>query len=1315
MFVPMKVIEAILLVVFITDYCHFCRSNRIQCISENGTNSVEQCLDGNTLDANFECHSLNALLLPILNDTKIYFCSAVFELRKHLVIQDVHNVILIGAPSVFTCNSNDAGLTILNSEIITISNITIVDCGVLHNSTSVDMYTANKSSTITFRSAMYAFKSTTLRLESLTINYTDGVGLTLFDVDGIIEVLNCTFAHNRININDTEIYPGGGGVYLEFTYCPPGQYSDMCVRDKNITSSLYNFSGCNFIHNTATNVHRDETDFAINKGTNFQGLGRGGGLNIMFRGSAEHNVVTLTKCLFVSNSAIWGGGLKVTFLDAVFNNSFTALECTFKNNECINYAGGGVDVGFSYFSEPFPFSNKINFTKCNFTNNTAKFGGGVAFYSSSGSRKDLQNTIEFDSCIWLHNKARFGSAVDVSTHAWATTVNGYLPSPQLRNSLFLENSVIHKTHANLIFLYYKKGNGAFLSTEFTINFIGKLNFTNNNGSGLYLVSSVAVFQPNSSVIFHNNNGFNGGAISLIGFSVLILNDYVSITLSNNTATRCGGAIYSYSIDNHDFVSSRSCFIHSEHMYKQGNDWTNTSVTFVNNSAGLMGSNTHSMYCGHSIYATTLLPCHYACRKNIADDKVSIQDTFPCFGNFAFLNGSRDYEVTTSGANFTLDNDAESDRVTAPIGIIPSKRDSLPVKLIDDLGQSVDAEVFVNVTNVNKSDIKVDRSYAFLSDKEMVVYGRAHDTAYLTISKTTLRGNAITFKFEVQDCPPGFVNINNQCICSAGTEYFYSPVFYCDLDKFVATARHGYWIGYIDGNSEDDLMYSYCPSRTCFLYVQHYRSHSLTKTASRDELDRLVCGNKSTGILCGTCRDGYSVNYHSRDGICSNESCQFGWLLYVVSELVPLTLLFIVVIVFNISFVTGELNGFIFFSQMFDSLSISAQGFIWFPETPHQAIRIARLFYKLFNFDFFTRNELSFCLWKGATTLDMLAFKYITMAYASLLIITTIWLINKCNLYKKIYCLRASTMRASITHGLSTFLVMVYAQSATVSLKILDYTPIHSKGHKYNQSVVTYQGDIPYFHPRHLPYAVPALICVFTIVIPPTFILVCYPSCLKMVAFFHLGENKCMSWLLQRIPHAFLKPFADTFQSCFKDNLRFFAGLYFVYRLFVLVSVILPSLLTQRFMLLELCFVLMLLIHALFQPYKARLHNILDALIFFNLAVINGITVYNYHYTKLDFAEKIGVNTLINIQVFLAYLPMVYFALYTLVCLINKIKGYRKLKNSRLGIQLKEFIQSLESVEELPSRLGSNEEIMESDDDNNDYQLYNEQSIIADTY
>ena len=81
--------------------------------------------------------------------------------------------------------------------------------------------------------------------------------------------------------------------------------------------------------------------------------------------------------------------------------------------------------------------------------------------------------------------------------------------------------------------------------------------------------------------------------------------------------------------------------------------------------------------------------------------------------------------------------------------------------------------------------------SIILDNKTVLYGKPHDMANLTLSKTTVRENAITFKVEMQECPPGFINNNNQCICSAGSKQFYSPVYTCDHNEFVAIVRHGY--------------------------------------------------------------------------------------------------------------------------------------------------------------------------------------------------------------------------------------------------------------------------------------------------------------------------------------------------------------------------------------------------------------------------------------------------------------------------------------------------------------------------------------------
>ena len=45
------------------------------------------------------------------------------------------------------------------------------------------------------------------------------------------------------------------------------------------------------------------------------------------------------------------------------------------------------------------------------------------------------------------------------------------------------------------------------------------------------------------------------------------------------------------------------------------------------------------------------------------------------------------------------------------------------------------------------------------------------------------------------------------------------------------------------------------------------------------------------------------------------------------------------------------------------------------------IEIAIMIYSTFNLDFFALEELSFCLWAGATALDMLVMKYVTVLFA----------------------------------------------------------------------------------------------------------------------------------------------------------------------------------------------------------------------------------------------------------------------------------------------------------------------------------------------
>jgi len=175
---------------------------------------------------------------------------------------------------------------------------------------------------------------------------------------------------------------------------------------------------------------------------------------------------------------------------------------------------------------------------------------------------------------------------------------------------------------------------------------------------------------------------------------------------------------------------------------------------------------------------------------------------------------------------------------------------------------------------------------------------------------------------MQQCPPGYILSNKfyfvfklpKCVCSVNSEISYFGLHSCKDTSFQAYIHYGYWIGYDSNETEYGLLTAYCPFSFCFWEQVHAAHYLLPSTASREALDTFVCGSHRTGILCGQCRNGSSAHYHSQNLNCgNNDLCKIGWLLYILSELLPITVIFIIVMIFNVSFTSGATNGFIFFA------------------------------------------------------------------------------------------------------------------------------------------------------------------------------------------------------------------------------------------------------------------------------------------------------------------------------------------------------------------------------------------------------------------
>lgn len=394
-------------------------------------------------------------------------------------------------------------------------------------------------------------------------------------------------------------------------------------------------------------------------------------------------------------------------------------------------------------------------------------------------------------------------------------------------------------------------------------------------------------------------------------------------------------------------------------------------------------------------------------------------------------------------------------------------------------------------------------------------------------------------------------------------------------------------------------------------------------------------------------------YFPRVSCRKDERCKLGGLYYILSQIIPVTILFSLLLAFDISLTGGHVNGIILYTQMFDALLLTANDFLWFEPPVYKILVSLRVISRVMNLQFFAYRTFSFCLWKGARALDIFAFNYVIIGFSFLLVVFTVKVIHPLIYRIKRKCRRQPSGEEqlvqpsnSIIHGLTGFFVLCYSQSTHTSLHLLASAILHGKGSKEDgQSLVFYDGKLEYFKTGHLPYAIPATLVLLSITALLPLLLLSYPLCYRVLALCRIQESKFTRILCRVIPLERYKPLFDSFQGSFKDDHRYFAGLYFMYRLVWLVTLAYTRELASYYVLLEVELVVMLALNAYVQPYKKTWHNRVDTCIFALLAIINGCTIYNYH-KRDDYTHPTDyIQVISTFQIVLACLPLLCVAGY----------------------------------------------------------------------
>ena len=550
----------------------------------------------------------------------------------------------------------------------------------------------------------------------------------------------------------------------------------------------------------------------------------------------------------------------------------------------------------------------------------------------------------------------------------------------------------------------------------------------------------------------------------------------------------------------------------------------------------------------------------------------------------------------------------------------------------------------------------------LLSKELVVY--------LTVLAALLPCVALT---NDQQCPPGKIPDGNTCKCETG----FHGVVKCGEDD-ILTLQRGFWIGKLNNsnNNSNEYVVGYTP-------YTRYGNYSVTELSAdnESELNELVCGPLNRkGILCGSCKERFMPPMYSmslRKCIKCHPNKYYGWILPFLLHTVPITVFFVVVVIFNISATTGGMNFFVFFAQVITAtFSIDAGGDVPIGSEPRQSyfVSIYYAVYSIWHLEIFFPH---FCYHNPLSTPNFLLLCYINAIYPLLLIAVFLIIVKLHDhgvqpfygvgkwVYGKIRRFRQPwTVERTVIHALATFLVLSFTKITAVSFMII--TPVNLINHrgKTVRWVPFYYGDITYS--ASLPYILVALLFLMTMVIFPTLLLLALPARTQLGKLIF---GKIFKILRINQDGGRLGMFLQTFQGSFKDgsgsddeiNCQTFAGLYLLLRfiIFMLVA-LLPGqyyLLSQQI----LCTVAIVMF-AIFRPYRKNIHNYLDILAFSLLATINAITFY-HSYNVLQGVKISPV--LIAIQYFLVYVPLILLILVISRTILRSCCG-KYYGNSRLS-------------------------------------------------
>ena len=489
----------------------------------------------------------------------------------------------------------------------------------------------------------------------------------------------------------------------------------------------------------------------------------------------------------------------------------------------------------------------------------------------------------------------------------------------------------------------------------------------------------------------------------------------------------------------------------------------------------------------------------------------------------------------------------------------------------------------------------------MSEAEQLVHENCTKLAYNIYSESQTQCVLILYNIEYKfptiyyvnifKCPAGFAldNITKKCDCDQHLKS-YGITDNCDINNQTILRPANSWISATTHNNSYTYHISlHCPFHYC---LPHSSNLNFSTPNSQCQFNR-------SGPLCGHCQQGLSTVF-------SSYSCQYctnTYLLLIIPIIIAGLIMVLLLFYLNLTVTDGSINAFILYANI---ISINTPVFF----SSLNNFTPTYTFISLANLDL----GIQTCFYNGmddyAKMWLQLAFPFYLIFIATLIIITSRYSTR----------VQRLTARRAIPVLATLFLLSYTKILRVVSSVLFFYSTITHLPSKHTTLVWSVDASLPLFGIKFITLFV-LCIALFCALIPFNAILV---------------FTKTLSWL--NLINKFT-PLIDAYRGPYEYELYYWTGFQLIIR-----SVFFGISALNRTINLALGIVListMIGIHGIMCPYKSTAQNLQELLYLFNLQALYTITLYGRDTTNMTAVNILIVTAAVQLSIIFTYHIITY--------------------------------------------------------------------------